>query len=402
MSFVLSERPKKVFAHYLPWYDSEGLSGFPSRTGWCLPDGSNYDCTDRAVVHYTNFPLIGEYSLHNKNVLEYHFLLMHVAGIDGIIININPTNGFQTATSLFILDTLVDLLVTWSPVIDLKVVVSYDDGGGLSTDAITPLLTWVHANIYSNPKYSSLIFIDPETMNPVIMAWSESNIAQYWTTTQALFSSSVFLIVRNPGEFENSHGNFEWVNYLNTAPPKTNSENWGRQFFQDMDWKIARQSTVFSVDPADVNTVKMGGVYPGFDDVNVPPFWNGGTNRYHLRQVDDGETMALTWDMQINYTPLRLGGTDAVENPWVQIATWNDWPEGTSVEPATDDTYGYTALETCRTKIAEFKAQTPSFDVSCLRKPFFIYEMREAGNDIEAAIAVTQLLQGDCATISTA
>lgn len=394
---VLAARPRKVFAHYLPWYDSAGVK-YSARTGWCYPDGSTYDCKDPSIVHYSNKPLIGEYTLFDTHVLEYHFLLLHAADVDGIIININPDNPMQRDASLFILDSLLKFNALHSAV-DLKVIISYDDGSNKSQDTVTELLTWVYQNIYNNPAYSSLVFIDPETTHPVLLGWSESDIEHSWNTVQSLFSKAVLFIIRNPHMFQYSSGNFEWVNYLNTGLPKTNTKNWGLQAFDDMDWAMARQSTMYDLEPSDVNTVKMGGVYPGFDDENVPPFWNGGTNRYILRNVDEGDTMALTWQMQIKYKPLRLGGEDEVDNPWVQITTWNDWPEGSSVEPATADTYGYTALETCRQRIAEFKGLSPPYEAACLQVPYSVYQKRKAGDDAAADLAVVQLLAGECKSV---
>jgi hypothetical protein len=110
----------------------------------------------------------------------------------------------------------------------------------------------------------------------------------------------------------------------------------------------------------------------------------------------DQETMALTWDWQIAFQPNRLGGGDHVDLAWIQIATWNDWPEGTAVEPHTLEEgawgqgYGYRALNTTRRKIAEWKAgQTsadgnitqPQTDAEALLVPALIYQARLAADD---------------------
>ncbi len=184
---------------------------------------------------------------------------------------------------------------------------------------------------------------------------------------------------------------------MNSGLPKTVTDNWGQQYFEDFRWGMDRQS-ISSVPISTVNTVRMGNVYPGFDDENVAEFWHSFDNRYILRDVDDGETMRLTWEKQIGYTPNKYG-PDAVENPWVQLTTWNDWPEGTSIEPSTLDGYGYRALETCRTSIAEFKGvSAPS--AACLEIPFGVYTARKSGDSSFAELMVTNLLQGVCTTPS--
>jgi len=102
-----SQRAKKVFVHYLPWFDSSGLQ-FTARSGWCYPAGGD-DCSDLNIIHYSNKPLIGEYSLFDEHVLEYHLLLIFATGIDGLIININPASGIQKAASLAVLDRIIAL-----------------------------------------------------------------------------------------------------------------------------------------------------------------------------------------------------------------------------------------------------------------------------------------------------
>lgn len=382
---------KEVFVHYLPWYDSKGLR-YPFRSGWCYPDGGNYDCSDTSVIHYSNEPLIGEYSQFDGEVLEYHLLTMHVAGIDGIIINVNPANSLQTEASVQVMDKLVQMKNDFAA-FSLKIIISYDDQGQSNQALITNYLQWVYDTFYNAPKYAPLMarYVN----QPIIITWSESDPQHYWNTLQNLFQGNVFVLVRNAVNFQYSDGNFEWVNYLNLGTPTSNTQNWGQQYFADFNWITARQREN-GVALQDVNVVRMGGVYPGFDDRNVPAFWNGGTNRYILRDVDDGETMALTWEKQLSYIPSQASSLDSVENVWIQIATWNDWAEGTSIEPATASTYGYRALETCREKAAQFKNVVAPYGSACLRVPYHIYEMRKTGATSAADNAIAQLLSGDC------
>jgi hypothetical protein len=65
--------------------------------------------------------------------------------------------------------------------------------------------------------------------------------------------------------------------------------------------------------------------------------------------------MKLTWDQQLSFVPKRLGGTDAVSMPFVQVVTWNDFPEGTAVEPSVE--YGIDALVLTQTASAAFRAK---------------------------------------------
>lgn len=383
---VITPRTKKVFAHYLPWYDTND----PNRVGWCYEG----DCTDENIVHYSNKPRIGEYSQYEADVLEYHILTAHVAGIDGFIINLNPQWGLQKNLLIEVLKEINLLKAKYAVLNDFKVIISYDNS---STDATTinNYFTYIHDNIYQHADYKDLIFVDEITGEQVLQAWSESDNQAYYTVAKNIWAcKNVQLMIRNAREYNYSDGNFGWVNYLSNDPMETAS--WGEEYFNDFDWGMANQEVSGLTNRLHTNQIMMGMAYPGFNDENVPSFWNGGTSRYIQRDVDAGETMSLTWDMQINWTSKRLGGTNHVQNPYTQIITWNDWPEGTSIEPATDDTYGYRPLKTNRTKIAAWKNTPSIFAEPCLEVPYHLYLVRQAGEDAIANAASDLLMAGDC------
>ncbi len=383
-------RAKKVFAHYLPWYDATAVQA-GVRTGWCYEG----DCTDVTNIHYSNEPRIGEYSQFDEDVIEYHLLTMFVAGIDGLIINVNPEHSLQKNITYEVLDKVNELKTNYTN-FDMSIILSYDNGNATHT-VIEDYFTWMYDSIYHNPIYEDLIFTDDMTGKEVLQVWSESDNTYYNQMSETLWGSdNALLMVRNAVRFDDSEGNFHWIGNLTNNP--ANTVTWGQSYFNDFDWIMARQEDFGLADPTNVNTVKMGAVYPGFNDENVPDFWAGGTPRYIQRNVDDGITLELTWGMQQTYTPLRLGGDNAVENPWVQIITWNDWPEGTSIEPATDATYGYAPLVICQTEINAWKGTSNGYTATCLEVPYEIYLARKAGNITDANTARDLLMGGDCTT----
>src|SRR5262249_21247323 len=74
-----------VLAHYMPWF--EGRPDSPSwGWHWTMNAFNPEKVTDgrRSIAsHY--YPLIGPYDSGSPAVLEYHLLLMKLAGIDGVI-----------------------------------------------------------------------------------------------------------------------------------------------------------------------------------------------------------------------------------------------------------------------------------------------------------------------------
>jgi hypothetical protein len=388
-------RQKKVFAHYLPWYDATGsYPGSWSRRGWCYED----DCSDLANVGYSNQPRIGEYSFADSDVIDYHILTAFMAGIDGFIINLDPAISFHKIITLDVLNRLLALQASHSELADFKIIISYDSSSADPT-TITNNFTDLYNDIYQNPTYEPIIFRDEITNNQVLVTWSESDIASYYSNANNLWGNDeVTMIIRNAINFDNSDGNFEWMQINGAADPAT---YWGEVYFNDFEWRTARQSTFGLTNPFDANKVMMGMAYPGFDDENVPSYWAGGVHRLINRNVTAGETMALTWDRQINYSPNTNSGFNEVENAWIQLITWNDWPEGTSIEPATDATYGFTPLLTSKAKTDIWKGNN-GYGSECIEVPYLIYEAQKAGFTTEANNALTMLMAGQCTAAANA
>ncbi|MFI5456990.1 MAG: hypothetical protein ACHRXM_16210 [Isosphaerales bacterium] len=89
------QAPTRIIAHYMPWYEAKPHS---PGWGWHWTMGT-FDPEDRTsgrralASHYR--PLIGPYDSGDLDVLEYHALLMKLAGIDGVILDWYGTVDFQ-------------------------------------------------------------------------------------------------------------------------------------------------------------------------------------------------------------------------------------------------------------------------------------------------------------------
>src|SRR6266436_4882238 len=82
------EPSKSVMVYYMPWYVAKPYSG---NWGWHWtmnhfdPDSVNASGEPQIASWYC--PLIGPYDSSDPAVLEYHVLLMKLAGIDGVIVD---------------------------------------------------------------------------------------------------------------------------------------------------------------------------------------------------------------------------------------------------------------------------------------------------------------------------
>src|SRR6202040_2145735 len=80
--------PKPMMVHYMPWFVAKPFSG---SWGWHWtmnhfnPDQINASGNRQIASWY--YPLIGPYDSADPVVLEYHVLLMKLAGVDGVIVD---------------------------------------------------------------------------------------------------------------------------------------------------------------------------------------------------------------------------------------------------------------------------------------------------------------------------
>ncbi len=80
--------PKTVMVYYMPWYSAKPYS---DNWGWhWTMDHFNPDLVgasgERQIASWY-YPLIGPYDSSDPTVLEYHVLLMKLAGVDGVIVD---------------------------------------------------------------------------------------------------------------------------------------------------------------------------------------------------------------------------------------------------------------------------------------------------------------------------
>lgn len=89
--------------------------------------------------------------------------------------------------------------------------------------------------------------------------------------------------------------------------------------------------------------VGIGIAYPGFDDSGVYSWTDDPARKRRIDRLQGGvEVMDLTWD-----------AADRGDVAWVQIATFNDWNEGTEIEPSVE--FGSAPLALAAARSAAFK-----------------------------------------------
>jgi hypothetical protein len=341
-------RPLLV-VHYMPWFASKEVSGdwgWHWTMGHFNPERSDASGKRQIASHY--YPTIGPYDSGDPDVLEYHTLLMKVAGIDGAIADWYGNEEFNDYLAIHrntvaLFDTL--------KLRKMKFAVCYEDRvlkAMAEKKQFTPAQAIEHAQthlLYCENQW----FADPLYLTwharPLFLVFGPDYLQRpQWET--------VFAGMRNPPTFLTLHerrapaaGSFAW-------PPMWKA-NAGKLETKDLD-------SYFDAYDARVE-LKIAGAFPGFHDI----YQEAGVQPSHGRlDSRGGETF--------HHTLERAFGS---KTPFVQIITWNDFGEGTCVEPARE--YGYRYLEAVQQARRQFPNEPFPYRPADLRLPLRIYQIRK-------------------------
>ena len=298
-----------ILAHYMPWYVAKPHSG-----SWGWHWTMNHFDPERSVdgrraiaSHF--YPLIGPYDSGDPHVLEYHLLLMKLAGIDGVIVD---WYGLQKFNDYAILHANTQMLVEQVSRLGMKLVICYEDqtiprlvdGGRIAANQrvrhAAAEINWLADHWFSLDSYVQL------DGRPVLLSFGHSGLSdREWTDCLTGLKSPVSYFSEHSRR-NGAAGAFDW------PVPSKGVEATGRFLRSAKQWTHAIPVAV----PRFVDVYKVAGVSAGYDRIEDS---SGATFRQTLQRA--------------------LAAKTAV----VQIATWNDWGEGTVIEPSRE--FGYRDLE---------------------------------------------------------
>jgi hypothetical protein len=301
--------PARLFAHYMPWYEAKPRS---QTWGWHWTMNT-FDPDDKKsgrpaiASHY--HPLIGPYDSGDPDVLEYHSLLIRLAGIDGVIFD---WYGTVDLFDYALIHRNASAFVDQAAKTGLEFAVCYEDQSipklaerGLLArgDRVAHArceLDWLRTHWFVRPSYLRL------DGKPVLLSFGHSGLTD--NEWQQLVGSGrdAPLYLTEHERRSAAAGAFDW------PKPKAGLK--------------AQQEFAKNASPWPAG---MAVAFPRFHDIyeeaKIHPSWG---------RIDDdgGKTFATTLENAISS---RL--------PLVQICTWNDWGEGTVIEPSVE--FGYRDLE---------------------------------------------------------
>lgn len=322
---------EKVYMHYLPWF-SEGEDG----DHWV--DGSAHK------------PLIGYYNSQSWATHLYHILLSASVGIDGAFINVR-TDYDQESFEMFV--ESIKRIDAIYPDFDYDISVSFDDQDATLSSAISKF-TALKENIITNTNHYLY-----KNGDPVIFIWNYDGYLtseDYRDVANSVFTDNTPILLKNeldlgaePGEFV-MNSIYPWVQGW-----ADDGSAWGEGY---MNWFYNTE-----IDFKLNNKVEFvtGAVWPGFDDRSAS--WGQG------RWIDrrNGETYKETWSL--------INDAHKNEIDWVILETWNDFNEGSELEP-TSGSGNYLYMDLTAEHIAAYKGEPSLIDSDkwMFGAPIKIYE----------------------------
>jgi hypothetical protein len=309
---VVKTNKQKVYVHYMPWFETPATSA-NGKWGqhWTMAN-ENPDLIlgngRRQIASYF-YPMIGPYASSDRDVIDYHLLLMKYAGIDGVIVdwygvhNVNdyPLNKRNT-----------DSLFNRIPYAGLQFGICYEDAQLAQVKAKAGIDTVTAAKedfAYLQTAYFSSSSYIKVNNQPLLLCFGPQGMKtpNDWQQAFSGLSTKPRLL---PLEYQgnvagnSASGEFAWV--------ESTGEINLQGFYQNRAPSLA---TFFA------------GAYPGFKDFYKPGGW-GNT----LFVIDHNGAAALQASLDL----AKTSGTN-----YLQLITWNDYGEGTMIEPTLDFNFSF-------------------------------------------------------------
>jgi len=336
-------------AHYLPWFASKQWSG---QWGWHWTM-NHYD-PDRFVgtplhregaSHFS--PMMGLYDSGDPDALRCQVMLMKLAGIDGVIIDWYGNADFNdyaflNRNTLRLIPLLEQAGLRFAICLEDQSVAQEIAGRQFpAPEALARgqvLMTWMDANFFTHPAYLRI------EGRPVLLSFGEpfykdrewNDLFSVLPTKPLYFTESVLRAATA------ATGAFGW--------PVPQGGEQGDMREQNSFYNLSGNWPHF-----------IGVAYPRFQDIyaqaGVGPSLGTITDRQGLTYTDT-LTRALRSNSEI-----------------VQLATWNDWGEGTQIEPSFE--FGFRDLEATQKLRQGYLDPRFRYAASDLRLPIEWYRMKK-------------------------
>jgi hypothetical protein len=319
---VMKTNPMKVYMHYMPWFETPAtLGGSSWGYHWRFNNRNPniVDATGKRQIASHYYPLIGPYASRDSDVIEYHLLLMKLSGIDGVMIDwygVQGTNGDignLLTSSNSIIDQVDDFGLKFGVVME-------DRFSTVSSGNTTPDIEKGKANMaYLRDHYfnNSSYIRQNAAADPLVSVFGPIRFQTPAQWTQILAEAG-----------EDVDFNTLWYE-MNDAGVNADGEYAWIYEEENLDNHLTHQSNFYRNRAPNLSTA--GGVaYPGFNDY----YAEGGVGNVVAFEIphNSGQTLDAVLDLADQYS-------DNID--FLQLATFNDFGEGTMFEPTIETGFEY-------------------------------------------------------------
>ncbi len=345
---------KVLLMHYMPWYETSAVRGqwgshWKGHKSEHNPDAAGADSLPDIYSHY--HPLIGLYDSTDPAAIECHLLQMKLAGIDGVIVDWYGISGTADYPRMH---EATRAMFGAAGRFGMKFAACFEDRSlelMVNMDKFPPeqvpeqlrkTIEWMEAEWFSKPQYFRV------GGRPLLLDFGPMYVKDAKLWDSALDSAAdrpAFYALHHLWKDAGADGGFTWVHW----------EPWNG-YPEEM--KIKRRLNATFSEMTVTPEQLIVSATPGFNDVYE--------QRHRELDHRDGQT-------------LKEALAVCMEGPWpvIQLVTWNDYGEGTMIEPTHE--FGYRFLEVIQEARRQEAGGAFPFTAGDLRLPARLYKLRKTG-----------------------
>jgi glycoprotein endo-alpha-1,2-mannosidase len=352
-----------VYAHLCTWFKTRQFSGrwtmWNSDYADAIHNPDNLLENGHHDIAATSYPLTDVYDTSDPTLIEYQFLLMRLSGIDGIVVDwdgrrLNPYRH--------------EGLMAVAPYLQkygLKLILCFEEWAGYWPKGTFPDRKAEIKAAQNEIQFMMDTFLSKPTYGVVA---GKKPVIIFRKIRDQLFTPEEWdgelgpMITNHGGALimgadpssrlaQIADGTYFWVGGF--APNRLSTLAYCEKNYRDF---LSKPRESLRTHPP----LLFGSAVPAFNDT---PVWGWGDGP-RIAPDYQGERFRRTWELSIeNRVDL------------VQLVTWNDWNEGTQIEPS--DTYGYRYLELNKKYSAAYKGIEDRVPNTALRIPLRLYKARK-------------------------
>jgi Glycosyl hydrolase family 99 len=306
----------RVYVHYMGWFETPEYSSDGTWTGhWTMQNRNPnvMDSNGRREIASHFYPLVGPYASADPDLMEYHLLLMKLSGIDGLMLGWCGSLPLEDCPQN---SRRALLMADQALRVGLDFAAYYGDG---------------HLADLTGPSVPDPITGALADMRELVPVFSRENYIHV--------GDEPMLLIFGPDVFETE---LEWTQIFSEMSPKPHfltlmdqSVDAGANARGEFAW-VDRDHLIvldnFYARLGDMET-GIGAAYPGFQTYYLEGGQYDDPNHFLEFVIDHDGVATLE-------ATLALAVAAGAER--VQLVTWNDFEEGTMIEPTAE--FGFTSL----------------------------------------------------------